>query len=191
MQMKVFMVLLFLSLTANALEFEWSDDSVGLTKSEQESVLNKYIDLKYPREAKIRREKIARNKKKQIEKLERERKERDENIVTMNGLMWQDDYTSKTIERDWKDAKKYCSELELGGFSDWFLPSKNLLENIVDKRRNPTIKKEFKFIVSGDYWSSSLLSDSFTAWLVRFKDGHTYSYFGIYSNYVRCARAGQ
>ena len=186
MQMKVVFVLLFLVLGANALEFEWSDDSVGLTKSEQESVLNKYIDLKYPREAKIRREKIARNKKKQIEKLDRERKERDENIVTMNGLMWQDDHTSKTIERDWKDAKKYCSELELGGFSDWFLPNIKQLKSIVGK-------KEFKNIISSFCWSSSPhVADSYYAWGVYFqRGGYSDNNDKTDSYYVRCARAGQ
>ena len=170
MQMKVVFVLLFLVLGANGVEFEWDDNSVGLSKSAQVNALNEYIDLKYPKEAELIRKKLLREIRK---KQEREQREIRKNTVTINGLMWQDNYASKTVRKDWQGAKEYCSKLKLGGFSDWFLPEKKQLESIVDKNRNPKIKKEFKNTNSSYYWSSSLnVSDSNSAWYVYFEDGY-------------------
>jgi hypothetical protein len=193
MPMKVFMILLFLVLAANAVEFEWDDNSVGLSKSAQVNALNEFIDLKYPKEAKLRREKLK------LEKQLREKEERRKflreirkNTVTINGLMWQDNYASKTIKRDWRGAKNYCSQLKLLGFSDWFLPSIEQLKSIVDEKRNPTIKKEFNNIISNYYWSSSPdVSHSYDAWNVNFKFGYSGSNYKTFDYYVRCARAGQ
>lgn len=174
MQIKVFVVLVSLVLNSYALEFEWSDDSLELSKSGQQRALNKYMDLKYPEEAKIQK------------KLERE------NSVTINGLMWQDNDASRMTRRDLNGAKKYCSELKLLGFNDWFLPTKEQLESTVDKNRKPAIKKEFRNIVSSGYWSSSPnVSYSDYAWYVYFKDGNSYNYRKTFNRYVRCARAGQ
>ena len=122
----------------------------------------------------------------------RKKREIQESTVTINGLMWQDNYTAKTIKRDWRGAKNYCSQLKLVGFTDWFLPSIEQLKSIVDKKRSPAIKKEFKNIISSRYWSSSpYVSDSRYAWNVYFKYGFSGNYGKTNNGYVRCARAGQ
>ena len=33
------------------------------------------------------------------------------------GFMWQD--SSTIVSKDYKSAKRYCSSLRLGGYSDW------------------------------------------------------------------------
>lgn len=52
------------------------------------------------------------------------------------GLIWQrsDDGTT----RIWEEALSYCEDLELGGHSDWRLPSAKELQSIVDYTRSPT-----------------------------------------------------
>ena len=48
------------------------------------------------------------------------------------GLVWQDNYDSKTITRDWQGAKDYCQGLTLAGSSNWRLPTIKELQSIVD-----------------------------------------------------------
>lgn len=112
---------------------------------------------------------------------------------TKTGLIWQDDASVKSVTKDWSDAKRYCKNLNFAGYSDWFLPTISQLESLVDtKRYNPSIKKEFKNIISSFYWSSSSdVSISNGAWGVGFKGGNSYYGSKTDSNYVRCARAGQ
>jgi hypothetical protein len=112
---------------------------------------------------------------------------------TKTGLMWQDDTSVKSVNKTWSDAKSYCKNLNFAGYSDWFLPTISQLESLVDtKRYNPSIKKEFKNIISRYYWSSSSdVSLSGNAWGVYFVDGRSYNYRKTDNGYVRCARAGQ
>lgn len=51
------------------------------------------------------------------------------------GLMWQkaDDGNS----RDWHEALEYAEDLELAGYSDWYLPNAKELQSIVDYTRSP------------------------------------------------------
>lgn len=105
-------------------------------------------------------------------------------------LTWQDNYEAKSVEKKWKEAKKYCEDLNLAGFTDWRLPSIEELSSIADMSRyKPAIRKAFKNVKSKYYWSStSHASDSSGAWLVGFKDGHVgwYSKSGV--GFVRCVR---
>ena len=105
-------------------------------------------------------------------------------------LMWQDNSDAKTIQKKWKDAKSYCETLTIGEYSDWHLPEYDELLSIVDySKHNPTIKDGFKNVASDSYWSSSEhASDSFGAWFVYFKCGHTYYNSKSSEFYVRCVR---
>jgi hypothetical protein len=61
------------------------------------------------------------------------------------GLTWQDNSAVKETKMTWQDTKSYCSELNLGGYSDWRLPNIKELQSIVDIRKyKPAIKKGFK-----------------------------------------------
>jgi len=99
------------------------------------------------------------------------------------GLTWQDNKDVKTITRDWEAAKEYCKNLELGGYSDWRLPTKDELASIVDKTNTPTIKTGFKNVASYYYWDFShpLIGK------VSFFSGNTsYGYVEGSKYYVRC-----
>ena len=109
------------------------------------------------------------------------------------GLTWQDNIASATVEKNWNDAKEYCRNLNLDGYSDWRLPSIKELQSIVDiTKYNPAIKSGFKNVTSNFYWSSSpFVSDSFGAWIVDFSSGNTDSYNKSGKTYVRCVRGRQ
>lgn len=59
-------------------------------------------------------------------------------IVTdlLDGVMWQDDENAELISGNWLGAKIYCTNLTLGGYSDWELPDISRLNTIVDGARN-------------------------------------------------------
>jgi len=106
------------------------------------------------------------------------------------GLMWQDNIDTKTIRKNRKDAKQYCRRLVFAGYDDWYLPRLKELKSIVDETKfNPAIKKGFKNIVAGHYWTSSPnLSDIVIAINVDFKSGQTYNNTRKGKAYVRCVR---
>jgi hypothetical protein len=85
-------------------------------------------------------------------------------------------------------AAKLCSNLTLGGQSDWFLPSVSELDLMF---KNLQLNNQGNFNTSSDYWSSSDFNSSF-AWGINFGSGSLNS-FGNYKNstiqYVRAVRA--
>ena len=101
--------------------------------------------------------------------------------------LWQDNKAVTTVYRDWEGAKAYCENLTFAGSSGWRLPTiEELLSITDDTKYNPAIKDGFKYVDSGNYWSSSsLISYSSLAWYVNFKYGSDDDYeFGSYA--VRC-----
>jgi uncharacterized protein DUF1566 len=116
-------------------------------------------------------------------------------VVTNNltGLMWQDDFNARNVQKDWDGAKEHCENLSFFGFDDWYLPTIKELESIIDTTKtNTAIKDGFKNETSAGHWSSSPnISDSDSAWGVGFEAGD--SYFSNKTNkfYVTCVRARQ
>jgi len=113
------------------------------------------------------------------------------------GLIWQDEpYTYKEKEAykfndyygqnygkvlDWKKAKRYCKNLILSGYSDWYLPTKDQLKDLYKK------KDRLKNVVSDYYWSSSsYTSNSNYAWDIYFKNGYVFNHYKSYKGYIRC-----
>ncbi|EAT58767.1 hypothetical protein CferDRAFT_0694 [Chlorobium ferrooxidans DSM 13031] len=82
----------------------------------------------------------------------------------------------------WKDAKKGCENLELNGFSDWFLPNKEQLNQLFAAR----------VLVGGfggsDYWSSTE-NGSKAAWGQYFLSGVQYSGTKTHVDRVRAIRS--
>jgi len=117
---------------------------------------------------------------------------RDGDIVTdsVTGLEWQDD---ESVKKSWEEAIEYCEALELGGHTDWRLPSFNELYTIADHtKKNPAIDAIFQAIVSAHYWSSTtIVGNEDYAWHVYFYDGYDYWDNKSGSGYVRCVRARQ
>ena len=116
--------------------------------------------------------------------------QRDVVVDSEENLMWQDDSSVKTTKRDWEGAKRYCRNLSFAGYSDWRLPKRMELLSIVDRSTyEPAIKKEFKNVVSKDYWSSTPdASDGSGAWGVYFGNGYDLWYNKSNSHFVRCVR---
>lgn len=102
-----------------------------------------------------------------------------ESIVTdsINQLKWHDSSGDKDLLEDWQGAVNYCENLTLGGITDWRLPTRNELLEIVDQAYNPAINQVFENIASVKssfssryYWSSSVDRKD-NAWTVEFSDG--------------------
>jgi len=116
-------------------------------------------------------------------------------VVTDNltGLMWQDDDAVASVTKQWltsdnyttcsndttdpacldttgDTATTYCTDLVMGGYEDWRLPTSVELEGIVDYgRSNPAIDSTFQNTSSSYYWSStSAVGDEYYAWIVDF-----------------------
>ncbi len=144
---------------------------------------------------------------------------RASDIVTdeLTGLMWQDDAAVSSVTKQWltdanydtcyndtsspacydtsgDTAATYCSELSLGGYTDWRLPTLTELEGIVDYgRANPAIDTTyFNNVSSSLYWSSTTYEyGKYNAWIVRFDGGYVYNNYKGAGGYVRCVRDGE
>ena len=108
------------------------------------------------------------------------------------GLIWQQ--TGPSDSMIWEKALAYCEGLNLGGFSDWRLPTIKELKSLVDdSRNNPAINiSYFLNTVSSFYWSSTTYANGTNgAWGVSFDDGGDFYYGKNSSHYVRADRGGQ
>jgi len=109
------------------------------------------------------------------------------------GLMWQQE-TIQNNMMSWRQALSYCERLNLGGHTDWRLPTIKELLSLVDySRYNPAINtKYFLDAKSSFYWSSTTaaLNEDY-AWGVNFEYGHDGLETKKYSYYVRAIRGGK
>lgn len=134
-------------------------------------------------------------------------------IVIINGLMWEKD--TKTM--NWYNAMKYAENLRRGGYSDWRLPTKEELEDVVRSCGGISIGYDDKnwsaiglknrgniqyqnfimdkgFFKDNSYWSSTLLSgETNYVYVMGFSSGYVYSnnISNSNRNYFRCVRAEQ
>ncbi len=81
-------------------------------------------------------------------------------------------------------AADICANLSLGGYSDWFLPSKGELYLMYE---NLKVSGVGGFVEDG-YWSSSE-NDANNAWYQNFYDGNQYNYYKSLFYRVRAIRA--
>ncbi len=119
-----------------------------------------------------------------------------ENIVTIDGLMYQNEPFTKRYT--WQKAKKYCQELTLGGYNDWKLPNKKELNAIRTKNSSKSSKGYTQYIRRefienlpkyNYFWSSTTYEkDSSSAWLVLFSGGYDDWYDKSDDGYALCVR---
>lgn len=111
---------------------------------------------------------------------------------TSTGLLWEDTPHVRETKITHPRAKMYCSELKLGGFQDWRLPTIRELLSIVDYRRtSPALLKAFNYVEDESfYWSKTVVADESDAfWGVNFKRGASSKASEYYERYVRCVRS--
>jgi len=135
----------------------------------------------------------------------------------LTGLMWQDNADAATVTKQWltsanynictndtsspacndtsgDTAATYCSNLVLGGYTDWRLPTASELEGILDYGKvYPAIDTAYFNNVSSNYYWSSTTIEGYKdyAWGVDFYYGYVYYGNKDYNYYVRCVRGGQ
>lgn len=127
-------------------------------------------------------------------------------IVTDNitKLQWQDNEATSTIKVDWNTATKTCKNLNLGGYTDWRLPTIEELESIINYEKSSNAEHAkydefiyFPILFEYDYYLSSTkdASSSFFSskvWGIGFHLGHVSSLSTSASVFfARCVRAGQ
>lgn len=124
------------------------------------------------------------------------------NITIIGNKMWQDEkYTKEEREEysnfgkknvtgigkalKWKQAKLYCQNLTLGGFTDWYLPS---IDEMIELSKQ---QAKLKNVLPDHFWSSSVLYPNMknsTVWDIYMKNGKKYKANPFAIDYVRCVR---
>ncbi len=89
-------------------------------------------------------------------------RDREKEIVTdsITGLVWQDNTDVVNYKHQWGEAEQYCSELFLGGYQDWRLPTISELITIVDFNNSAgtyAVNKAFLYKSANKFHSSSNL----------------------------------
>jgi PKD repeat protein len=112
-----------------------------------------------------------------------------------NKLMWEKSGSTKnTYDGVFSD----CSNLNLGGFDDWVIPSLANYESLVRLDLLPTIEPNFDINLSSDtvyFWTSTVSPDFGRKYSIVFKTsnpagaGNTYKHSSTMHKYVRCVRS--
>ena len=108
---------------------------------------------------------------------------------TKTNFLWQDTKDVTTTKKSFEEAVGYCKSLELDGHKSWELPGFVELFSIIDtKLYNPSISKNFKFVLADNYWSSKTFghATSKEAFVVNFMSGAFNREKMDGSFYVRC-----
>ena len=111
---------------------------------------------------------------------------------TSTGLRWQQAGSSNT--QTWVQALAYCMGLNLGGYTDWRLPTSKELQSLVDySRYSPAINTTyFPNAAASWHWSgTTYMNGTGYAWSVNFSYGYVASYNKPSAGYVRAVRGGQ
>ena len=103
-----------------------------------------------------------------------------------SGLIYYD--STPSAKMDYQKAVAYCNDLTYLDHTDWKLPGKEELKAILDLgRRSINVKRAFKNIQEGIYWSSTKDRRN-EAWYVDFDLGRYSTADYDHLNYVLCIR---
>ncbi len=86
---------------------------------------------------------------------------------TCTGLVWEQ-RLGRSSAMTWKEALRYCADLELGGHDDWRLPNVRELQSLADYgRHSPAFDSVFDPVLTR-YWSSTTdVHDPLHAWVMN------------------------
>ena len=108
-------------------------------------------------------------------------------IDTETNLQWADDRAAEERDTVWRDAKKYCAGLELGGFYDWRLPTRAELQGLVAAAHSGAVT--FHHAAVNAYWTSEINKKlPINVWAVYWGNGHTFDTDRCDEAHVRCVR---
>jgi hypothetical protein len=150
-----------------------------------------------------------------IRQRQQQQRERERNILVLGNLMWQRQAPPERM--NWSDAKEYCANFTLGGYSDWRLPEILELRSIIrgcdgatkcgnlDATNLACRKCELnQGPANGCYWDSGLTGEcswfwsstshvgySENSWGVSFNDGSVTGNKKHLTRYIRCVRRGR
>jgi hypothetical protein len=82
----------------------------------------------------------------------------------------------------WADANSWCANMNFGGYKDWFLPSKEQLNDVLYAN-----KAALGGFTSSIYWSSTR-DTAYSSWGEQFSDGSPTRNGTPGINSVRCVR---
>ena len=104
------------------------------------------------------------------------------------GLIWQKE--DDGVKRNWKDAKRYCRNLSLDGYSDWRLPTMEELYYLGDITKiKPAIDTNYFSVKNSWYWSSTTYkNDSYGVRGLDFEYGNDAWVNKLSKNFVLCVR---
>jgi hypothetical protein len=107
------------------------------------------------------------------------------------GLIWQDNKEVGDSNLNYDEAKAYCQDLEVDGFTDWRLPTLREYYTIVDLTQNrPALKNGFEIRDDGRYWTATpfVKDPKKEAWYISMSFGEAEPYKKGRVYHVRCVR---
>ena len=105
----------------------------------------------------------------------------------LTGLIWQKGHSAS--EKTWSEAKNYCKNLSLDGYSDWRLPSYNELYYLADRSKvDPAMDTRYFDESKGWYWTNTKRRLTSRIWIVNFYFGYSGYHPLSKRHYVRCVR---
>ncbi|MBR6496699.1 MAG: M20/M25/M40 family metallo-hydrolase, partial [Methanomicrobium sp.] len=112
------------------------------------------------------------------------------NIVVTDSttdLIWQKDsaYTGS-----WKEALKYCEDLDYAGYTTWRLPNKNEAASLLNLNRAEAPYSDFPDMPVDGFWSSTSYGDGDLAWWADFYSGRVFRTSKEEKFAVRCVTGG-
>ena len=115
--------------------------------------------------------------------LNRTKKSKQEMKILIDGkLMWQDDRDSVKLMKSEFQANRYCEKLKLEGYSDWKLPTNEMLNVLKNK------KSKLKNSLDDVYWSDyGKVTFSFSQ-VDAFQEPTGFGVGPEEEHYVRCVR---
>ncbi len=109
---------------------------------------------------------------------------------TTTGLVWQDDFSHKSVDFTWQEAINHCEDMTFAGDSNWRLPNINELYSIIDiSESEPAISDTFIHVNNAYYWSSTTAKETDTsAWFGDFHSASNGYMAKSGKKHVRCVK---
>jgi hypothetical protein len=135
-----------------------SDNSFRLIIDEKSS---KFFDTNEIRFIKYKKQIDTKNKVKYIS-------QRSAVLDSTNDILWQDNRSTQILKSSWQSAQQYCKQLHHNGYYNWKLPTRDQLEDTIDKVSH-SIDPSFEYNKQKQYWSNSSSMDQYgKAWYVDY-----------------------